>query len=193
MLSEAREMTLHERLRNQVTKRWHIVHTDREQTVAEHLWAVTIIGWDFYKRMDFTLPFDLWTEYLLTHDITEAITGDLPTPSKKLLKFDGDTLGYDVSKQFAAIDLWANTFDGGLPRAALKVCDLTEAIVHMDRHGRGAHAQSVRRLLFDALVAHVMHVRTVWPAYDWITHGSELFNSALSGPGGLPDGELWLF
>jgi len=183
----ANELTIHELLRNQHVKRWHIVHTDRCQTVAEHLWAVTVLGWELYKRMDLMFPWDSWTKLLMLHDSTESITGDLPTPAKKLLKDDGWALGYEYSKEYASIDLWGRNSDNGLPSACLKLVDLIEAIRHMDIHGRGAHAKSVRGLLASAFQSRVAACGKTWPLLQW-THAVSLFNDSITGPDNHFDG-----
>lgn len=189
-MTDAREMTLHELLRNQHVKRWHIVHTDRQQTVAEHLWAVTMIGWELDKRIGTDLPFETWTKLLLKHDATESITGDLPTPAKRLLIGGGESLGYDISKEYAALDMWSSSYMGGLPRYVLKCADLIEAVRFMDQHGRGAHAESVRDLLFRALQLKTDEAREKFPSYEW-DQVAVVFNQSLAGPDGYTDGLGW--
>lgn len=191
-MTEARELTLHELLRCQHTKRWHIVHTDREETVACHQWGVWVLGRELYKRMDATFSRELWYDYCLLHDSTEQITGDIPTPAKRLLIGGGDTLGFEFSKEYAALELWAGSERDGLPAAMLKCCDGIAAVRHMDIHGRGAHARSVRVLLMRALRERTEKFAVKWPLERWQAV-IDIFNEANEGPqpGGYYEGDAW--
>jgi len=180
MNTEARELTIHELLRNQHVKRWHIVHTDRVQTVADHLWAVTVLGWELHHRMHSIVPWESYTRLLVLHDSTESITGDWPTPAKRHLT-DPGTLGYEFSKEYAALDQWAGSWLEGLPAAMLKCVDLIEAVRFMWMHVHGAHARSVALLLESALIKHTQHCMERWPSENWDAV-AQLFNESIRGP-----------
>ena len=65
--------------------RWSVCNTLQKQSVAEHCYRVACIAGHLAKRVeaiDDKFLVDVY-EASLWHDIDEAFTGDVPTPSKK--------------------------------------------------------------------------------------------------------------
>lgn len=68
-------------------KRWHTVNTIRQQTLADHSWAVTIIVLALYDEMlkrgiVSGVPTSETIIKALMHDVDEVYTGDVPAPQK---------------------------------------------------------------------------------------------------------------
>jgi len=151
-------LSIYEQLRACHVKRWHIVQTSREQTLAEHSFAVAVIAGSLAAAMR-------WPELLhdsgklkllqwsLAHDIIEVRTGDMPTPFKRDLeavggkgivekaedRVDSDTMGAYRSVKGTDIE------------TIVKLADQIEAIFFLQDNGVGAHAKQV----LDGLRAHL--------------------------------------
>ena len=67
--------------------RWTIIRTLRQQSVAEHSYYVTLYATFIAKELDLKTNDINWiTQYALTHDFDEMVSGDIPTPYKKSLE-----------------------------------------------------------------------------------------------------------
>lgn len=144
------ELSLYDFLRAGHVKRWHIVETTRTQTLAEHLWLVTVIAMDLHQQL-LGAPGSDFMQMALFHDACEIRTGDTPTPGKRLLEsiagspifeeadnrllpppgipYPGDKVGVD-DRQLAII----------------KMADVIEAYHFIEECGVGAHAKHVAKL-----------------------------------------------
>lgn len=86
-------------------KRWHIVNTVRDQTIAEHQYLVAIIAMELYTRMIDPVRQENAVEFLhlvmcaLFSDAPEVRYGDYPTPAKKHIK---ELAGPDLFKKLDA-------------------------------------------------------------------------------------------
>jgi 5'-deoxynucleotidase len=155
-------MNLSEQLRASHVKRWHIVQTARNQTVAEHSFNVAVIAgslaaamhWPGLLQNSHKLELLQWA---LSHDMIEAVTGDIPTPFKKRLN---EAAGMDVvsgaedlvdSEQMAQY----RKIKGTVVESIVKIADLIEAIYFLSDNGIGAHASSVVGLLSHQLLVMV--------------------------------------
>jgi 5'-deoxynucleotidase YfbR-like HD superfamily hydrolase len=65
--------------------RWSIVRTIRYQSVATHSYYVALMMPRLLRQYGIDDPalLLLATEYALSHDMSEVLTGDVPTPAKK--------------------------------------------------------------------------------------------------------------
>ena len=124
-------MNIQDVLRAQGVKRWHIVETVRQQSIAEHQWNVAAITADLCQRMGWPKEN---TMHLISkacmHDIDEVLNGDMPSPSK------GAPKSYDDDR-------------GG---AIVKAADLIEAWWFINEFGVGRHAQQVKHDCHDRLI-----------------------------------------
>lgn len=116
-------MNIQDVLRAQGVKRWHIVETVRQQSIAEHQWNVAMITREICKRMHWPTENTLFLiAKACMHDIDEVIEGDMPSPSKDGPKSYSDDRG----------------------GAIVKVADLIEAWWFINEFGVGRHAQQVK-------------------------------------------------
>jgi len=78
-------MKIQDQLRAQYVTRWHIVETNKRQTLAEHSFNVALILLEIARRANIILSKEA-LEYALTHDLSEVLLGDIPTPTKIAMK-----------------------------------------------------------------------------------------------------------
>lgn len=113
-------LSITDRLRLQSVKRWHIVPTVKEQTVADHVYGVMQLGCWMARELGLDVLDQFFVE-LLDHDIEEVITGDVPASSPNCQK----------SKFMDFIDvlesaLWLRKFALPNDRQAQEVCSVLE-------------------------------------------------------------------
>ena len=131
--------TLETVMRLHAVKRWHMIDTTRQQTLAEHsanvaLLAMTIAGTAPINYFDTKV---VVAAAALVHDIPEAFTGDIPTHTKRHLEgLDG--LEEDVTPKELRIVISPAT------ATLIKLCDLADGIRFIRLHGvdlTARHAQ----------------------------------------------------
>lgn len=140
-IDEPREigLTLADVLRSSDVNRWQIVRTSRHQSVAEHTFNVMLIALDIADSMGIEDQPSIM-KCALMHDLPEVLTGDVATPTKRVLDI-GDRL-----EQIEALISYRGikTQDyGDLIRHIVKMADLVEAAHFLHHFGIGPHAQSV--------------------------------------------------
>lgn len=150
-------MDVTEKLRSGHVRRWHIVAVAREQTIADHMYRVGVIAEEILRILgrfswdnNLTLNVMRWAAI---HDRHEYIMGDLPTPTKEVIRAQlATTYGGDVFENAAAdIDPEAEELrscvaaDGECPLAGhiVKLADLLEAMNYVGIFGCGSHARAV--------------------------------------------------
>lgn len=134
-------LKLHDILRAGTIKRWHIVNTAREQTLAEHQYNVAILTQEICRRLGYARNVSLRLLALaLVHDAGECKTGDIPTPAKKLMRAAcGQTLD-DCLNQFDVEET------GYLPlpyKQVLKCADYLDSMLFLQENQVGRHAAAV--------------------------------------------------
>lgn len=113
---------LNDLMRSCEVKRWHTVSVSREQTVAEHQWAVTMIAVWLHSTLIGPPP-EGFLYMCLLHDADEHETGDMPSPRKE-----------------ATIGEHAVTPEQHI----LKVADAIEAFHFIHNYGVGNHSEKVK-------------------------------------------------
>lgn len=137
-------LKLHDLMRAGSVKRWHLVNTTRTQNNAEHQYGVSILTGEIAGRLGLE-PADVASlvAAAVVHDAGEARTGDMPSHIKKRLrealgpKFDEIMNQYDMPKP-----------QGDHVKVIMKCADLLEAMIFLEEHRVGRHA--------DAALAHLV-------------------------------------
>ena len=166
-------LTLSEQLRASHVKRWQIVNTVRPQNLAEHHYNVSVIAGALVQRTKdpiYYAPKEMlrllyWS---LTHDIIEVLTGDTPTPYKRVLKQVAGLDVIDKSEEVVDADYIAdkNRVAGTTIEMYVELADLIEAIWFLSDHGVGAHAQQVKEGMQRELAKQVIHWQSVFSKFQ---------------------------
>ncbi|REK56669.1 MAG: HD domain-containing protein [Bacteroidetes bacterium] len=125
-------------------KRWQIVNTTRQQTLAEHLFNVAMIGKTICERCDLEDIKEIVMEWALIHDLPEVVCGDMPTPTKKRILdagFDMEYIYDKIDPMYREVKLEA--YAQIMPNYIVKAADLIESIHFISDHGIGRHARMV--------------------------------------------------
>lgn len=143
-------MRINDMLRAQHVKRFHIVHTIKNQSIAEHSFNVAMIARRIAIEMGYDED-DVKTVMLagLVHDLDEVITGDIPTPTKIRAKAQGVDLnnnGINVPYQCSGLE-WVTRI--------VKVSDYIEAMSFMEENAVGMHALTVEADIGEKMEAYV--------------------------------------
>lgn len=121
----------------QHVKRWTMVGTTVESTVASHSFNVAMIAMAIFKRMrnigDATEEQVCY--FALLHDVDEAETGDMPTPTKKAIRKAGVEPNGLYCTQGLVPPPCASV------AAIIKMADLVENYIFIKEHGTGARAR----------------------------------------------------
>lgn len=158
-------------------KRWHIVNTHRQQTLAEHHYLVTMILFDIAPKIGLPLASDegrvavMWS---LIHDLPEIFTGDMPTPMKMYLRghmalnaYEGAEAGidenYNLTKAMAKASL---AYD------LVKLCDIMEGILFLEAEAvdgstPGTHSNQVRMGLIIGWEKKFKEVKEKYRSMKW--------------------------
>lgn len=119
-------------------KRWTLVGTTETSTVASHSFNVAMIALAIRKHMFNTAHIDknVLCFHALMHDVDEAETGDMPTPTKAAIR----RAGVEPNALFET--------QGQMPKprpeyeVIIKLADLIENYIFIHEHGVGARARS---------------------------------------------------
>jgi 5'-deoxynucleotidase YfbR-like HD superfamily hydrolase len=83
------DFSFQEVMRLSSIKRWGIIEMSRQQSVAEHSFNVAVISHYLITEIqDVAISYAMHSQIMLlalTHDLTELVTGDLPTPMKQFV------------------------------------------------------------------------------------------------------------
>lgn len=182
-------MDLKQKMRAGHVRRWHIVAVSREQTVAEHMHRVGVIAEHILRslgRFDWDSNLTLNTmRWAAIHDRVEAITGDVPTPTKDDIRSvcAGRVDGDPFDRAFVAYDPEAEELrsciaeDGECPLAGriVKYADLLEAVNYIGTFGCGSHAREVWEGLRRAALAAASRVVDSLPWEESEAHAGAVF------------------
>ena len=139
-------LTVHEKLLMCSIKRWHMVSTTRDQTLAEHSYGVMLIAMEIAEcsNIDPRKVVDL----ALYHDIDEVRTGDISPPAKLFMReqgYDPDSLvadNGDVKPRWDIVYM-------------VKAADFIESILFISQYGVGKHAEQVTEDLIKSFEQYV--------------------------------------
>jgi len=163
-------LTTAEQLRACHVRRWHIVQTSREQTLAEHSFAVAVIAGTLAASMRWrglmhnALQLKL-LQHALAHDLIEVRTGDMPTPFKRFLEKAGGPGIVEKAEDLVDSDHSGamRTVKGTEIETIVKLADMVEAVYFLQDNGVGAHAKAVLDGLRFNLGVAVDEAERAWP------------------------------
>ena len=147
-------MNIQDQVRLSSVKRWHIIDTLKEQSVAEHTLNVMLIVREVYTRLGWKVMGDQFND-VLDHDMDEVLTGDIPSPAKPKKDWS------EVSTEYLI----------------LKACDIVEGLVFINHYGMGPSGDHARRYMMDQFNDILPHLdlkqRTVIrEVYDQLMYGA---------------------
>jgi 5'-deoxynucleotidase len=177
--------------------RWHMVRTNRDQTLAEHLYLVTMYAQEIADRVlkNYTdedkLNLVLWC---LEHDTPEILTGDIPTPAKRRLQEslkDGEVDRLEELENSIASENYRNAKEnvkGTRLEIITKLADLIDGIVFISVEGATEHSRVIEKKLLGSFYKVISIGKSTYPKDDW--GKSELIlNQILLGAAGQIDFE----
>lgn len=148
------QMGIQNLLRAQSVKRWTIVQTVKDQSLAEHTFNVTMIARAICKELrhdDAEV-----TKAALAHDLDEIFTGDIPTPFKTAAREKGVELN-DIYEKVTNRKL------SDLDSRIVKIADIVEAYWFIREFGVGRHANEVTTKLSHQMAKEIGHNDTEQP------------------------------
>lgn len=130
--SKTLDLTIQDKLRASSVKRWHIVATSKQQTLAEHSFNVAVIamaivearGGEHRIRTNYKI-----LKEALEHDLDEVVMGDIPTPAK-------DQPYYP----------WG---DPVCPKQIVKMADVIDAYTFIQKYNIDDHGKEVANYLYN--------------------------------------------
>jgi hypothetical protein len=112
----------------------------RQQSVAEHSWAVAIIAEELADRLGVNHEIiNAIVSQAVAHDLMEVRTGDIPTPFKRKIK------------QYMGQDLYGET------NVLVKIADTMEAIIYITHWGNTTFAKKIKDEMLNRLESMLSH------------------------------------
>lgn len=145
--------------RMQAVKRWHMIDTTRQQTLAEHSANVALLAWYIATTapgMHFG-PSDRIASVALRHDLAEVFTGDIPSHSKRhltgLKELEKAVLPFVFESDDVSPDI----------HLLIKLCDLADGIRFVRLHGVDVTSEHAAAGLYKQLDVKLEEA-TRWPS-----------------------------
>lgn len=175
------KMGFYDLMRAGHVKRWHIVNTTRDQTLAEHQYLVIMIAVELNKKLHTTAGVfneDTFKAELLDlvmgamfHDSTEIRQGDTPTPAKVFIKeMAGDT----IFEKMAESLLPEIPYIGGKLNERMwniiEMADRIEAAHWIQENKAGIHADMVAKGCWKKMVVTAVRL-------NWVPQVNEILQS----------------
>lgn len=139
-------------MRASSVQRWNMVATARSQSLAEHSFNVAIIACRIAELSGLHELVPQVMVEAINHDLTEVITGDIPTPTKKALR----DAGVDLGRVFSSVRACNFSSDIDVVHSIVKLADVIEGCWFISSFGVGDHASSVEQSMvvdfFDAFI-----------------------------------------
>lgn len=146
--------------RFQSIKRWHMVDTCRNQSIAEHSANVALLA--YYISM--TSPINYFDGpatcalAALFHDLPEVFMGDIPTHTKKHLKGIKE-LEANLTPRMYEVEVSDNT------NLLLKMCDLADGIRFIEKFGVDRVSIFAMNGLREQLQNKYAEAKSMWPEH----------------------------
>lgn len=178
-----RDLTIRDIFRATGVRRWHMVPTERPQTIADHTFRVTMLSIHLWRALHgfpngggdsahTRIPQGL-IMWALWHDMPEVVYGDVPSPVKEEVSQTYPELFHDLDSRIS--DTWASLERGvrGTYVAHLvKIADITESLCFLREGYMCHHRQVVYIRLLNKLHEKLRNVREEFGRrehvdYDW--------------------------
>ena len=169
-----------------------MVRTKRDQTLAEHLYLVTMYAMELarnvLKEFDDSKKLKLMS-WCLEHDTPEILTGDIPTPAKRRLQESfGDSgvdpledLEYSIANQHYK-DAKANIQDTDL-EIITKLADIMDGLVFIHVEGVTEHSKVIEQKLTTSFSKVMLIGEGKFPDNNWEA-AENVLNEVLFGADG---------
>ena len=170
------KMTFYDFMRAGHVTRWHIVNTTRHQTLAEHLYLVTIIAIELASKLqpiDRTTPEDLLRLVVgaLFHDAAEIRQGDVPTPAKKFIReMAGESIFTKMEESLLPEIPYIRGGMSGDLRQIIFMADTIEAAHWIHENKAGIHADMVAKGCWKKMVQTAIE-------FGWVPQVNEILQS----------------
>lgn len=128
-------MNLIDKLRLMQVKRYPICHVNREQSVAEHSFNVTLIAVELARVTRDQNLINEVVAYAISHDIEEVYTGDIPSSFKRQLRAECPSVS-------PLLDGYPDRASDAV-KAIVKLADYLEAIYYIKEFGGSRQAENV--------------------------------------------------
>lgn len=131
------------------TKRWTIINTSRQQTIAEHTCGVMVLLDRAAMDSGLTAAQHLaLLRHALYHDAFEVVSGDMPGSFKR----NNTDVKLAIGQAEAEAD-WVppSELDASL-RPLMRAADLAESVIYLDDAGAGRRAERVTEALRSMVV-----------------------------------------
>lgn len=141
-------------------KRWNIINTTRQQTLAEHLFNVAMIADALSNALEKTEYRDIILAWALIHDVPEVVCGDTPTPTKRRMENQGldmEKIYDEIDPTYKATKETALEVDFGMPWKIVKAADYIEAYHFLKENGVGGHAKEVAHKIHQNFLDFIRH------------------------------------
>lgn len=154
------DFSFNEHMRLSSVKRWGIIEMSRAQSVAEHSYNVAAISLaiinaiaDGIEDSGMALqPITLLTlEWALLHDLTELVTGDLPTPVKVHLR---EAVEEMEDKHYPRYANFRKKVHGTIAEDVVKAADFMDAIQFAKRFCIDLKREQILNEMYDKLDRH---------------------------------------
>lgn len=138
-------------------KRWHMIDTTRQQTLAEHSAAVAALVYlCAMKANSFFGSAFVVAGHALLHDMAETFTGDFPSHSKSRIA------GVKDLEEEMLPDIW-KSYPNNDQRLLIKLCDLADGIRFIRLHGIDITSKHAREGLEEQLRKKKIEAKQAWP------------------------------
>jgi hypothetical protein len=152
-------------------KRWHMIDTTRNQTLAEHTANVSLLAYTIAYTIGyptFSHP-SMIAMMGLFHDLGETVIGDIPTHTKQALGGARKHIDALESSVLPTMFNYTDITAGPLPwRLLVKVCDLADGIRFIRLHGVDVTARHAKEGLEAQLKERFEEAKEHWPEKDHV-------------------------
>ena len=175
--------------------RWHMVRTQRDQTLAEHLYLVTMYADEIARNVikDYTDSDRLkLLSWCLEHDTPEILTGDIPTPAKRRMqeRFGDTDILEDLEDGIASENYMEakKGVYGTKLEIITKLADIMDGIAFINLEGVSDHSEIIGDKLKASFYKVICKGKNEYPNDNWDAAGNVL-DDVMHGKDGQIDFE----